>query len=110
MKLEFEVPVKATNTLNARMHWAVKAKRVSAERRKVALLMPRHQLRPVLVVTLTRVGPRELDDDNLAGACKGVRDAVAAAMRIDDGSKLITWKYEQEKGDYAVRVRIEVAS
>jgi hypothetical protein len=118
--IEFFVPIRATFTLNSREHWSARARKRKAERNAVAIayrvsakLMPRTaqalMLAPVLV-TLTRVGPRKLDDDNVQGALKAIRDEVAAQLGLDDGDPRITWKYEQAKGDYAVRVRIEVAS
>ena len=63
---------------------------------------------PPLIVTITRVGAKKLDvDDNLNGACKYVRDQIAAEVGIDDGSDLYTWIYKQRKGDYSVEVEIE---
>lgn len=59
-----------------------------------------------LLVTITRVGPTTLDDDNLAAACKYVRDQIAAEVGVDDGSPLYTWRYEQRKGKYGVDVEI----
>ena len=61
-----------------------------------------------LVVTLTRIGARKLDSDNLARSMKAVRDGIADALGIDDGSDRIEWKYAQEKGKYAVKVTIEL--
>lgn len=58
------------------------------------------------VITITRVGPRTLDDDNLAISCKYVRDTIAARIGVDDGSYLYTWQYRQRKGDYRVEVEI----
>ena len=107
MKLSFEMTLKASHTLNSRSHWRVRASKRGSERKAVALLLPKHKVQPVLVVTLTRVGPRAMDDDNVQGALKAVRDEVAKQLRIDDGSPLIRWRYEQAKGDYAVRVSVE---
>ena len=61
---------------------------------------------PPLLIIITRVGLRRLDDDNLAAACKYVRDQIAAAIGIDDGSDQYTWKYEQRIGQYEVDVEI----
>ena len=61
---------------------------------------------PPILITITRVGPRKLDDDNLASACKYVRDQIAAEVGVDDGSDLYTWRYEQRKGAYGVDVEI----
>ena len=43
--------------------------------------------RPVfpIVVTITRLGPRALDSDNLASSGKHVRDAIATWLGVDDG-------------------------
>lgn len=63
-----------------------------------------------LIVTLTRVGPRTLDTDNLAGALKGVRDGVADALGIDDGDPRITWCYDQRKGTYGVQIDVRMVA
>ena len=54
------------------------------------------------VVTLTRISARGLDDDNLQGAFKAVRDSVADALGVDDrmreivryeyGEQVVKWK------------------
>lgn len=59
------------------------------------------------VVTITRVGPRPLDPDNLAGACKHAQDGIAAALGVDDGDPRCSWQYRQRHdgpGVYAVDV------
>ena len=58
-------------------------------------------------VLLTRVAKRQLDDDNLRGAMKAVRDGVAAALGIDDADPRVTWLYDQKAGPpqtYAVEI------
>ena len=65
---------------------------------------------PPLKITITRIGPRELDGDNLQGACKHVRDGVADWLGINDRSKLLKWEYAQAKGEpkeYGVKIRVE---
>jgi hypothetical protein len=62
-----------------------------------------------VAITLTRIAPGVLDTDNLASALKAVRDGVADALRVDDGSSRVAWRYAQERGkprQYAVRVAI----
>lgn len=103
------IPLKATGSQNARQHWAVKARQVKKERSAAMLATARLPalVRPALVVTLTRVGPRLLDaEDNLTATLKAVRDGVAARLKVDDASPLIRWEYRQEKGEYAVRVEV----
>lgn len=52
-----------------------------------------------------RVAPGRLDDDNLARACKAVRDEVAAWLGVDDGDPRISWVTAQEKSSaYATRI------
>lgn len=62
-----------------------------------------------IVVRLTRITPGELDDDNLRGALKAVRDAVAAWIGTNDRDPLIAWEYGQERAaQHVYRVRIEL--
>ena len=76
--------------------------------------LPAHagqSLRPRrLVVSLIGLRRRTLDDDNFNGACKHLRDAIAASLGLDDGDKRICWQYQQlqTKGREGVLVRIEV--
>lgn len=55
-------------------------------------------------VTITRIAPRKLDDDNAVGAAKGVRDAIAAWCGVDDWRPEVRYIVEQEKGPIAVRI------
>lgn len=75
------IPLKLGAALNARVHWTARAKRSKTERAIVrASLAHRQDLRCILppsTCTLVRVAPRALDDDNLAGAFKSIRDEVA---------------------------------
>jgi hypothetical protein len=38
-----------------------------------------------------------LDDDNLAGACKSVRDGIADALMVDDRHPRVRWLTGQTK-------------
>lgn len=102
--IEFTIPGSAPSTPNLREHWAAKAKRVKSQRAAVSRVMPTWNSGPLLIIRLTRVGPRTLDTDNLAAALKGHRDAVAARLRVDDASPLVRWEYHQAKGEPAVAV------
>jgi hypothetical protein len=116
-----ELPMRLPSMANLRLHWATKARTVKAQRSATGLALrttgrafltawqhmdanPRLRLHCLL----TRVGPRALDDDNLQGAFKAVRDEVAATFGIDDGSERWRWQYAQERGLYAVRIRLAV--
>lgn len=93
-------------------HWRTKANRVKAERNNVRLFWHltkgREKLpRPPYGVQLTRIGPRTMDDDNVQGALKHVRDEVAARLGVDDGDESkVSWQYGQLKGPYAVRIEV----
>lgn len=111
--VSFVVPVRTHSKLNQRVHWAVRAKQTKAERDAtwVAAIDPVNKERPVppCVVSLTRVAPRELDNDNLRGALKAVRDEVAKILGVNDRDPSVKWEYWQERGkpkQYAVRIDI----
>jgi hypothetical protein len=97
--------------LNQREHWRKRAERARLHRQSARFGMEQTKQRPALpcVITLIRVAPRPLDGDNNQGSLKSVRDGVADWLRIDDGSDLVTWKYEQRRGkpkQYTVIVEV----
>ncbi len=49
-------------------------------------------------VRITRRSPSRLDTDNCARAMKAIRDCIAAALHVDDGSASVEWSYAQAKG------------
>lgn len=115
-RVELELPIQTVSEANQREHYMAKARRAKTQRMHTCLLL-RHQLGrcvdalrdpPAIRITLTRLGVRKLDKDNLAGSLKHVQDGVADWLGIDDGSTRLTWDYAQETGRrYAVRVCIE---
>lgn len=117
--IEFEVPVRLVSLLNAREHHMARARRAKTQRTAAHTIAREHVSELVdtplsITVTITRIAPRELDDDNLAGSAKHIRDGIADALEIDDRDKRIQWRYEQAKftgaarGGYSCAVRIEV--
>lgn len=121
------IPIRVVSEANMREHWAAKANRVRSQRRAVALAWRAAQAAndnvPALpvAVTLVRISPRPLDDDNLRGALKGIRDQLAVELGLpvnrrgiaDDRDPRVTWLYGQERGkpgEYAVRVVVEARS
>lgn len=108
--MSLELPLRTKSMANARLHWAAKARIVKAERQAVALMCK--AITPALVpcaVRLTRTSPGELDDDNLRGALKAVRDELARLLGIDDRDPRVRWFYAQAKGkrgQYAVGVEV----
>ena len=117
--LEFELPIKTISEANRRYDWG-KSRFVHMHRHRdqrcVAQLVMNAHLQEIpagrpLRITLVRIGPRRLDDDNLAGAMKHVRDGIADSLEIDDGDETqAVWAVAQEtgaRGQYSVWVRID---
>jgi len=124
---EFTVPIRTVSESNQREHWAVRARRVKeqrdAVRRYLMFYGPDDRGAdgkdvigdwPGWDITLIRIAPRKLDDDNLQGSQKAVRDQVAVELGLfSDADPRLTWHYAQARGrpkEYAVRVKIERAN
>lgn len=118
----FSLMMKTVSEANVREHWAQRARRAKGLRQagcfhtlaavqrfagvEVAPWSLLSQSSPMTVL-LTRVAPRALDDDNLAGAFKAFRDGVADAFRIDDRDPRVRWSYGQRSGKlYGIEVTI----
>jgi hypothetical protein len=114
------LPMRLPSVANLREHWATKAKRTKAHRNAGRLAWQQLLCAGVLpvacwsplVVILTRVSPRRLDDDNLASAFKAFRDGLADGMKplgvVDDRDPRVRWVYSQEFGAAVVRVSMSV--
>lgn len=65
-----------------------------------------------LVVSLVSFRRKLLDDDNLSGSCKHLRDAISASLGLDDGDRRIRWEYGQveSRGKTGVAVKIELSN
>lgn len=114
--IDFEIPLRLVAAGNAREHWRMVAKRKKTQRGLAHLYaagfaIALSKLKRPVMVTLTRIGKRKMDGDNLQGSAKYVRDGIADALGVDDGDESkVTWAYKQKIGkDYACRVRIEGA-
>jgi hypothetical protein len=134
--MSVRVPIRLESEANRRDHWGTRAGRVKEQREAVTAAFvdsgePIHvvQVAPKkaggkvkqvarfarqpalpLAVFITRIAPRALDDDNLVGSAKGVRDAVASLLGIDDRDPRVTWRCEHRRGgvgEYAVEIAIK---
>ena len=112
--ITIEAPIKVISEANQRNHWAERKRRFDGQRIELNYywkqsLKGRRVSLPC-VVRLTRIGPKALDTDNLAGAFKAVRDQIAKEIGIDDGAvKQIRFEYAQEAiGSRKYGIRIEV--
>lgn len=101
------VPIKTVPGLNAREHFVARARRVKIERASTAWML-KTAARPELPcsVLLTRVAPSNgVDDDNLVGAMKAVRDQVAEWIGVDDrNSQQVRYCYAQRRGKWGVTI------
>jgi hypothetical protein len=102
-----DIPIRTESEMNRRDHWRERDDRRRCQQQSVAVCLYCAG-RPALPVhvTMTRIGPRRMDDDNLAGALKHVRDEIARWLGVDDGDKArVTWQVEQQRGKlHGVRV------
>jgi hypothetical protein len=101
------IPLRLDSMLNLRLHHMSKHRKVKAQR-EAAIVVPCGTPVPCTVL-LTRIGPRELDGDNLQGAFKALRDGIASRLGVDDRDPRVSWLYHQERGqpkEYAVRITI----
>lgn len=110
--MRLHIPIRLRSLLNTRMHWRAMARLKKEQRKATKLSLVGKSLPPPpLIVTITRIGPRKLDGDNLQGACKYVRDQIAEHVGIDDGSPLYTWTYKQRNdGRHQYGVEVEIVS
>lgn len=82
---------------NQREHWAAKNRRKKSQQAAVILtLRPLGVPHPPLDVFLTRIAPKRLDSDNLAGSMKHIRDAIARWLGVDDGDDSVRYYVLQE--------------
>lgn len=113
---QFVVPVCIENISNARMHWSENARKAKIHRTSALYAAMSAGIRPLAKgtakITLTRIfaGRRKaFDSDGLAIACKSVRDGLADALGIDDGSDRLEFCYLQVRGDANyVSVQIQI--
>lgn len=101
------VPLRTKGPNGGHEHWRVLHRRRKHERKLAWLLCPDASL--PCVVTLTRLSAGTLDDDNLRGALKAIRDGVADRLGVDDADPRLRFEYAQERcgrGHYGVRVDI----
>ena len=113
--LTVTLPVVVVSEMNRRDHWAVVRRRTTGHKDSVfaAFLeyaFPKWIQTARFAVTLTRIGGKHMDRDNLAGSFKGVQDGVALALCIDDGDPNVQWSYAQvgaSTGPQGIEIRIE---
>ena len=114
------IPIRLVNETNAREHWAVRAKRSKLQRagtftfinRARKYVVPELLNSPPWIITISRIGKRKMDSDNLAISAKHVRDGIADALEVNDGDESkVKWEYKQEmRKYYATKIEIHSAN
>lgn len=113
--LDLTAPIKVVSEANrgGKEHWSVKVKRKKNQQTEILAELSNALLGKQVIlpcqVTLTRIGPKKMDDDNLARAFKGIRDAIAGKLGVDDGDSKVKWIYGQDprgKREYSIKVEI----
>jgi len=112
--MKITIPIRTVSEANQREHWAKRHKRNKRQQLETTWHLSRAARWFVFPcrVTLTRIAPRKLDTDNLAGSFKHVQDAVAKWLGVDDGDGSVEWRYEQRRGEpneYAVEIALSLA-
>lgn len=105
------IPIRTVSEANTHAHWRGRQKRAKEHRGLVPLMLNVSTPKPALPCTIkiTRIAPRALDDDNLAGSQKHVRDGIADWLGINDRDPRVKYEYAQRKGkkqEYAVQIEI----
>lgn len=98
---------------NLREHPAVRTRRTNEQRgwgRFAMEQLARHLWTGPLPmrVRMVRIAPDPVDDDNLRGSFKSIRDGIAAALGVRDDPRdgRASWEYGQEKGPSGFRVEL----
>lgn len=101
-RVQFAIECRTVSEANQREHWAVKFKRNKSQQEATwwaifdaGLHKGCFSSAESLRVTFERIGRTKMDSDNLAGAFKHIRDAVARWLDVDDGDERIHWVYRQ---------------
>jgi hypothetical protein len=105
------LPMRTQRGLNNREHPMSRHRRVKKERADVAWFLVRYARehgKPAIPcsVLLTRISPGNgVDDDNLVGSLKSVRDEVARWLGVDDRDRMtVRYRYAQRRGPWGVQI------
>lgn len=105
------LPIRIVSVANLREHWSKRAARAKLHRSTASTMLRAWGKPPALpvTVTMTRIGMRTLDTDNLSGGCKAARDGIADWLGVDDADPGVTWVYAQAPGaakEYGLLVEV----
>jgi hypothetical protein len=108
LPLRLTLPIRTVSEANcaSHEHWRKRQRRAKMQKEQAFLtfrglvhgVADEHgKLHRPLIVSLIRIAPRDLDSDNLPVSMKAVRDGIAAAIGVDDGTPSIEWRYGQRR-------------
>jgi len=118
------LPIRTVSESNSSEHWATRGKRHTAQQFVVKCAMMHVEITLPCSITITRLAPRKLDDDNLRGSLKWIRDEISDVIMKErrvfnrngtvvklkgrnDSNPKIQWIYEQQSSkEYAVKIMI----
>lgn len=115
MTIDFEIPIRVVSEANQGGKLRTKIRRKKLQKQYTAMFAPNRMgkmIRLPITVLFMRVYPSQgkpMDDDNLVGSFKYIRDAIAELFGVDDKDKRIKWECGQKKvkgADYGVHVKI----
>lgn len=97
--MTYRFDIKTVSEANQREHWATRNRRKKRQQADFSVLWRSMgcTVTPPATVTFTRYSCRTLDSDNITSCFKGIRDALAREIDIDDGDDRVTYRYEQER-------------
>ena len=123
-RLEWLLPIVTVSEANKKEHWSVSSKRHKNQQRTLRILLPKDNYPIPCIITLTRMGGRKIDDDNLPVSMKYCRDEISDIIlgnvyqkgigltqkRLkgrNDDNPLVEWRYAQEAGLFkGIRISI----
>lgn len=107
----FPLRLWSRNQWDSHTHWPCRHKakqEKSIAGIEVLRILNRATPRLPLKISMTYTGPKKLDNDNLSGAFKHVRDATATVLNVDDGDERVEWVPPTQTWGKKYHVRIEI--
>lgn len=110
-----EIPYKLPSLPNTPMHWTQKHRLIKRQKSMVKAYLAHEEIpeKGPWHIILTRLGPRQLDDDNNVASFKYILDAVCEKLHPGlkpgqaDSKDDLFYEFKQEKSRiYAIRIEV----
>jgi hypothetical protein len=112
--IDLKINITGLNKSNRYQHWGKSSTIANRQRNLAAIVVANNRVlgkisshSPRFIISFIRSGKRLLDNDNLIGGLKHIRDGVCDAIGINDGSDKIEFRYTQRKEPF-YKLRIEI--